>query len=309
MYAAVSREMRRAHGRARGMSRRVAREAKSVAPKSSAAMYVVGGVGVLAIGLLAWNAWGKPKTIPGVPVVPPPAPGTTPAPTPAPTPASAPTPPAGAAAVNWSDSAKPWAPPSAPTSLPTGFTVNDDLSSVDPMFVAMAQSALQILSRLPLGTGGNPLTIAYAAPIDGNISVAFTESLIGFQASMSAATGAIAGYQGVKPRTDGKLDAKSLALLITYAMQAAFASGSPIVPTYTGDPVLMQMAVNALTNMVNTPTMAPLVPGVTLPINLNSALPIFQGVMAKTLSSLPTTGLVNTQIDWATWGLAVGISG
>jgi hypothetical protein len=53
-----------------------------------------------------------------------------------------------------------------------------------------------------------------------------------------------------------------------------------------------------------------LVPGAVHPINLTSALPIFQGVMGATLRGLPTTGFINnTQIDWATWGLSVGLAG
>ena len=176
------------------------------------------------------------------------------------------------------------------------------------MYTAMAQSALQILSRIPAG-GANPLGLPYSGPVNGNISTAYTESVIAFQASMNSAVSAYQNYPGVRPRQDGTLDAKTLAFMIVYALQAAVAGGSSIAPTYTGDPELEQMAVNALTHMVNTATMQPLVPGVVLPINLNSALPIFQGIMGATLRGLPNTGLVNTQIDWATWGLAVGIAG
>ena len=265
-------------------------------------LLVLGGVALIGGGYLIYRAMQPgPSGASGSPPGPPgPAgpPGTNIPP--AVPPVTNPNPPAG---VSWPASALPWAPPENPANLPAGYAVTDDLSTVDPMFIAMAQSALQIIARAGVA---NPVNIQYTGPVDGLISVGFTNSLISLQTTLVAAY-ATAGvtYPGSKPHTDGTLDAKTLSVLITYALLDAASAGSVGTPTYTGDPIIIQEGYTALTNMVNTPSMSSLVPGVVLPLG-PSAFSAFQGMVGK---GLPNVGLVNGQLDWATWGVAVGIAG
>ena len=296
MIAATAREARAGRSKAREMSRKIARlrnapraAYEGLSGAEGMTLWLLGGVVLVGGGYLAYRAMQ-------------PAPGVTPAPAGTP-PGVTPTPAGTPPAVAWPASALPWAPPKNPANLPAGFAVTDDLSTVDPMFIAMAQSALQIIARAGVA---NPVNIQYTGPVDGLISVGFTNSLISLQTTLVAAY-ATAGvtYPGSKPHTDGTLDAKTLSVLITYALLDAASAGSVGTPTYTGDPIIIQEGYTALTNMVNTPSMSSLVPGVVLPLG-PSAFRAFQGMVGK---GLPNVGLVNGQLDWATWGVAVGIAG
>jgi hypothetical protein len=305
MIAGAAREARAGRSKAREISRKIARLHR--APRAAyeelsgaedVTLWVLGGIALLGGGYLAWKAMQPSPAAPGSPPGPPGAPG---APGTSLPPAIPPT--TNPAGITWPSTALPWAPPSTPANLPVGFSVTDDVSSIDPMFVAMAQSSLQIIGRASVL---NQTILKYTGPVDGQVSVALTNSLISLQTTLAAAyAGAGANYPGSHPHTDGTLDAKTLAVLITYALLDAGVSGSIGAPTYTSDPIIIQEVYTALGNMVNTPSMAALVPGVTFPLT-PAAVTAFQAAVGK---GLPTTGLVNGQIDWATWGVAVGIAG
>lgn len=311
MYREALREVRHSHTKARRLSRHVAREAhmlNPLSPRAKTGAYVVGGLAAAGVAYLIYQKATTPSTAPASSSTSTSTSTTTTTTPTTPAPSTAPAvPPAVATpAVVWTSSNFPWRPPATPANLPAGYSITSDLASIDPMFVAMAQSALQIISQASITSS---LLTAYSGPIDGSISSAYTTSLISFQAAVNTAINGYASYPGHHPHTDGTLDSKTLALLLTYSVQAVLGAGNSISPYRTGDTVIAQMAVDALTNMVNTASMQVLVPGVTLPINLNTALSTFQGVFAVQFPSFPISGYANTQIDWATWGLIVGVAG
>lgn len=329
MYHAMTREARRGRGKAREMSRRLtraAREANSLSQGETTTLWVVGGLAAAGLGVLAYQSW---KRASAPPLTPPSAvtpsssatpTATTPAPTsPSPAPAS-PTASAPAAAttaaVTWPSTAMPWSPPRPPADLPAGYTVNDDLGAVDPMYVAMAQSALHILKNaLPANTPANPLS-AYSDPVNGNVTAGFTESIIYVQTTFATASQTATLPPGAHaPRMDGVLDLKTLSMLATTILSAS-AVTLPLSPTATADPAIASIVISGLTNMANFAstgagsTFANYIAGVRIPINLSSALATFQSNMnALRPSLLPTYGYQNTQVDWATAFVIVGLAG
>ena len=231
--------------------------------------------------------------------------------------APAPAPPA-TAAVTWPSTAMPWSPPTQPANLPAGYTVNDDLGAVDPMFIAMAQSALHIMKNaLPANSSPSALA-AYSDPVDGNVTAGFTEALIYVQTSLSSAFQAQSATlppSSHAPRVDGTLDLKTLSALVATILSSS-AVAFPISPTATSDPAIANFVADSLTAMVPWAasgaggSFGGFTTGIVLPINLSSALPRFQANMnALRPSVLPTFGYQNTQVDWATGLLIIGLVG
>lgn len=302
MISAVAREGRSARSKAREVSRKLARIHRGAREELSKAedvtLWILGGVAVLGGGYLAYQALSKPAA-----AAVPPA-GTTP-PTPS-TPTTTPTPPS-ASTVSWPAGSYPWAPPSNPATLPAGFGPADSLMAQDPMWIAMAQSALGILS---LGSGA---TVSYSGTPNGvadtNFMIAVTQvqAFINTSIAQLQATTPQVGFV-THPHSNGLLDLKTMGFLILMSALSAAASGTTLSPTAVSDPILQREATNAIGQMVasGAAVFASYVPGIVAPIT-SAQVQNFQSnwTAATPQLALPITG----NIDWLTWGAAVGVAG
>jgi len=310
MISAVAREARSGRSKAREVSRKLARIHRGAREELSGAesttLWILGGVAVLGGGYLAFQALNKPAAAATS------TPGTTPSPsTPSPSP-SAPS-----STVTWPSGAFPWAPPSNPAALPPGFQLTDDLTSQDPMWIAMAQSALNIMTRVSSSPSlQSTVAVSYSTAPNGVVDTSFMIALTQIQSylmntitQLKAATPSASFL--TNPHTNGILDLKTLAILILISASAAAAGGSTgIVGTTITDPILNQEATVALGNAVSAGSSsiyAVMAKGLTNPITLSPALSQFQANWNASNTSLqiPVTG----NLDWISWSALESFAG
>jgi hypothetical protein len=297
----------------RHVMRAVRETRRRLNPLMDWAPWVIGGTAVVATGAAAY-AIGRSSSSP--------APGATAPGCPPATPASS---------SMWPSGSLPWAPPNAPACVPTTYGVTDNLQTVDPMFIAMAQASLNILGP-QYTTAGSALT-GYNQPVNGTVSSQYTAAISYMQNVLANAFTAAPSHVGTSPRIDGVLDPKTLSVLIissapTYSSAAPTSSASSsIVPTYFSDPTLINLAIGAIGKMLSAPSSSASSTSSTASFNAQSATKGItsapSGINAASSSAistfqtnfnasagfgalLPTTGLSGgTSMDWLTWSALV----
>lgn len=303
--AGMAREARAGRGKARRMAREMARRARNPVGMATKAasdapiLWLVGGLAAAGLGYVVWKGMQAPSATPA-PTTP-----ASPSPAPAVPPVVAPTPAAGG--VTWTSSALPWAPPTNPANLTAGFGLADDLTTQDPMFVAMAQKALNMAS---LASGS---TVSYSTAPNGIVDSSFQIALAAVQSALyvqiQQTKASLGGsYNPTMPHTNGTLDLKTLAFLIVSSAGIAVSSSGGLItmPTQITDPTLLQEASTALAAMIGLTPFASVTAGVTTPIS-SASLTQFQTNWnaAGNSFAIPVSGAV----DWVNWAMLVTFAG